>query len=114
MIHATIPILPSADLQRTANFYNCLGFHGQRRYPDYLILQRDGQELHFFLHAEPHPGDHSHFACYIRATDIDGLFAEIQAAGLAANPPSDRPWGQREMELIDPDGTLLRIGQPVG
>lgn len=114
MISATHPILPSADFQRTMDFYRCLGFHGEHRYADYLILQRDGQELHFFLHAEPHPGDHSHFACYIRVTDVNALFAEIRAAGLATDPPSDRPWGQREMELIDPDGTLLRIGQPAG
>jgi uncharacterized glyoxalase superfamily protein PhnB len=28
-------------------------------------------------------------------------------------PPEDKPWGMREFAVVDPDGSLLRIGTPV-
>lgn len=112
-INQTIPVLPSADFERTRRFYAMLGFCTLNIYPDYLLLERDGQEIHFFLEAgDPaHGHGHSHFASYIRVARLDELFTSIQNAGLAVEPPSVRPWGQKEMEIIDPDGSLLRFGE---
>lgn len=54
---------------------------------------------------------HSHFSAYLRAAGLDELHTSIQDAGLAVEPPSARPWGMKEMEIIDPDGSLLRFGE---
>jgi len=114
-INQTIPVLPSTDFERTVQFYALLGFHGPQKYPDYLILMRDGQEIHFFLEeGDPTYGHgHSHFASYIRANGLDELYETLKSAGMALNPPSARPWGLKELEIIDPDGTLLRFGEPL-
>ena len=111
MITATIPILPSSDLIKTRAFYNQLGFMGEPTYEDYLILRREGQELHFFKHEKGQHEDHSHFSCYLRATDIDSLYDEFRAAGVKLDAPGKRSWGMKEMTLTDPDGTFLRFGE---
>ena len=112
-ITQTIPVLPSSNFDRTRRFYALLGFREISVYPDYLLLERDGQEIHFFLEeGDPaHGHGHSHFSAYLRAAGLDELFTSIQSAGLAVEPPSVRPWGQKEMEIIDPDGSLLRFGE---
>jgi len=112
-ITQTIPVLPSSNFDRTRRFYALLGFRQISVYPDYLLLERDGQEIHFFLEAgDPTHGHvHSHFSTYIRAAGLDELFTSIQSAGLVVEPPTVRPWGQKEMEIIDPDGSLLRFGE---
>ena len=59
---------------------------------------------------------------YLRPADVDALDAEWAALGLpAAGIPrlvraEDKPWGMRELALIDPDGNLIRAGQelPLG
>lgn len=112
-IQQIIPVLPSTDFARTQQYYALLGFTRVSTYPDYLILIRDGQELHFFLEeGDPTYGHgHSHFGVYIRVHGLNDLHSALGAAGLAAEPPSPRPWGMNEMELIDPDGSLLRLGE---
>jgi hypothetical protein len=55
-LEATIPVLPSGDLDATAGFYAKLGFAVGSRYGnDYLILEREGRQLHFFFHADVDP-----------------------------------------------------------
>ena len=42
------------------------------------------------------------------------LHREYQASGAKiAEPPTDKPWGMREMLIQDPDGHILRIGSPL-
>jgi catechol 2,3-dioxygenase-like lactoylglutathione lyase family enzyme len=114
MIIHTIPMLPSSDLERTEAYYRKLGFQGKSQGKDYLIVARDGQQLHFFLHAGGRHADHSDFACYIRVEGLVSLYDEYHAAGLAAVPPIDQPWGMKELYLVDPDGSLLRFGEALG
>ncbi len=115
-INQTIPVLPSSDFDRTAQFYAILGFHGPNTYPDYLILHCDGQEIHFFLEEGDHTygHGHSHFGSYLRATGLDDLYARLASAGVYVEPPADRPWGMRELLVTDPDGSMLRFGEAPG
>jgi catechol 2,3-dioxygenase-like lactoylglutathione lyase family enzyme len=114
-ISQTIPVLPSSDFDRTAQFYEPLGFRGPRNYPDYLILQCDGQEIHFFLEEGDHTygHGHSHFSSYIRAVGLEELYARLAGSGVTVEPPAVRPWGLKEMVVIDPDGSMLRFGEPL-
>jgi catechol 2,3-dioxygenase-like lactoylglutathione lyase family enzyme len=114
------PILPARDFEATARFYQRLGFAVVSQYqpPDaYLILRRGEVELHFFPHFELDPAA-SYAGCYIRVADVDAWFNLARQAGLPdAGIPRlvalrDRPWGMREFAVIDPNGSLLRIGAP--
>jgi len=115
------PILPSRDLDATTAFYARLGFETARRYPppdDYVILRGYGVELHFFAFPEHDPA-RSYAGAYVRLADVDGLHARFAAAALPGSgiprlvPPEDKPWGMRELALVDPDGSLIRVGMPL-
>jgi len=117
MMETTAPILPARDFDETADFYEDMGFNETGRWPDqYLIIVRDKVELHFFHHPDVDPKTNFSGA-YIRTEDVDGLSAEVSKLGLPERgeprfaPAEDKDWGMREMAIIDPNGTLLRIGQ---
>jgi len=56
-------------------------------------------------------GDHSYFG-YLHVSDVDAYYAEIKATGaLVADPPSDKPWGMREISVKTPDGHRIMFGQ---
>jgi uncharacterized glyoxalase superfamily protein PhnB len=45
--------------------------------------------------------------------DIDRLHREYELSGAKiVQAPTDKPWGNREMLVEDPDGHVLRIGAP--
>jgi uncharacterized glyoxalase superfamily protein PhnB len=50
----------------------------------------------------------SAIALYIEASDLESLYDGIQAVGVPIRDPlADRPWGQSEFTVEDPDGTWL-------
>jgi catechol 2,3-dioxygenase-like lactoylglutathione lyase family enzyme len=115
------PILPARDFEKTARFYEALGFVVASLYhpPDaYLIMRRGDVELHFFPHAELDPAT-SICGCYVRTDEVDVLYEAFARAALPATgiprlmPLAERPWGMREFAVIDPNGSLLRIGAPI-
>lgn len=113
-----LAILPSADLARTAAFYQKIGFDRQRRYPDYLVIARDDLELHFADCSGAAPilldPKNSMSACYFRCADADSLHREWQPLTLPRfSAIEDRPWGLREFHFTDPDGNLIRVGHPL-
>lgn len=115
---AAIPILPARNLDRTAKFFQRLGFVRQRRYPDYLVVLRDSFEIHF-AGGGPHapilldPATSSS-ACYLRCDDADALYREWRPLDLPrCSVIEDRPWGLREFHFFDPDGSLIRVGHPL-
>jgi uncharacterized glyoxalase superfamily protein PhnB len=47
---------------------------------------------------------------FIDVDDVDHLYDEYKASGARiVQPPTDYPWGRREMRVEDPDGHLLRL-----
>jgi len=103
------PILPSMNYDETIAFYQKLGFTTAARYETYLIMQREGIQLHFWACTDRNIAENS--GCSIRTPDVDALYAEFVASGVKAKPPEDRAWGLREFYVIDSSGNLLRIGQ---
>ena len=58
-------------------------------------------------------GDHSYVA-YVNVDDIDGLYGEFVARGVAIRtPPETKPWGMREFALQTPDGHRMTFGSTV-
>lgn len=106
----TIPVLAYLSIAETLGFYTeHLGFRQRLLMDDYLIVERDGSEIHFWRCTEAHIAENT--SCYIRVPDADALHDEFTARGLALEPPIEREWGMKELYVIDPHGNLLKFGQ---
>ena len=114
MLTAIIPKLPMRDKAATRRYYTeQLGFAVVGDHDHYLLVERDGLELHFFLFAEMDPMTNDG-QVYIRTDDIDVLHRAFVGRGVAIHPNGGlqtKPWGQREFSLLDPDHNLLTFGQ---
>jgi uncharacterized glyoxalase superfamily protein PhnB len=117
MITTAVPKLPFIDKQETVNYYvDRLGFEVRSDYDDYLIMSRDSAELHFFSYPGLVPGK-SDFMIYLRVDkDIDGMYRQLVNNGTPIHPNGklqEKPWGQKEFAMIDPNGTLITFGQAI-
>lgn len=113
MLTTIQPKLPMRDKGATMEFYiNKLGFklYGSADYPDYLMLEKDSIEIHFFLHKKLDPKE-NYGQVYVRTDSIDELYSQVTASGIKAMPPANKHWRQREFSLLDPDNNLLTFGQ---
>ena len=121
-MQTAVPILPSRDLHETLAFYLRLGFENRGAPPEqwnYVIIGRDGAELHFWADPSVDPLTTS-FSCYLRVADADALHAEWERIGVPRDEsngsrlerPVDTDYGMREFALIDPSGNLIRAGSP--
>lgn len=109
-IQRTIPALASLNLQESVEFYTTkLGFREIGRYPDYAILIRDGCEIHFWPCRDKTIPENT--SCYIRTENADALYEEFKSKGVAMKEPAIRPWGMKELYVIDPHGNLLKFGE---
>lgn len=118
-ITALSPILPVADVERAIAFYcQYLGFTQRLLMPDasYGIVELQGYPLHFSRPEDTSLLDpaQNQSCIYIAVTGIEAYWEEVKAATLPTKvfPLSDRPWGMKEFCVIDPDGCLLRFGEP--
>lgn len=107
--------LPSRDLDRTAAFYQALGFAITFKDDGWMILDRGPLELEFFSMPELNPTE-SWFSACIRVNDLDALYKALLAANLSDNchamprltPPQTDLHGLRMFALVDCDGSLIR------
>jgi catechol 2,3-dioxygenase-like lactoylglutathione lyase family enzyme len=113
VIQSTIPVLASLDLAESASFYTeRLGFEQKLFLPgQYLIVSREGAEIHFWPCKERHIAENT--SCYIRTRDVDCLYREFLVARLELKPPITQTWGMRELYVIDTHGNLLKFGQGI-
>jgi catechol 2,3-dioxygenase-like lactoylglutathione lyase family enzyme len=107
--------LPSRDLDKTAAFYQALGFEVRFKDGVWMILDRGPLELEFFPMPELDPTESWFSACF-RVDDLDALYAEFLSARLSDNcrdvprmtPPQTESFGLRLFALVDLDGSLIR------
>jgi catechol 2,3-dioxygenase-like lactoylglutathione lyase family enzyme len=113
-LQRVIPTLRMTDEGRSRAFYvHGLGFHvdwTHRLEPDLpalLQLSRDGMTFYLSQHVmDCALGGLIH----LFVDSVDDWHAELRRHGIAIElPPTDQPWGLREMHLVDPDGNRLRI-----
>ncbi len=113
-----IPILPSQSISATVAFYKRLGFEGGTHEFDsgYAIMRRGTVEIHFFTHKQLVPAESS-AGCYIRVLNVEEVYSAMASSQLPKSgiprmdALEDKAWGLREFAIVDPDGTLMRIGQ---
>ena len=114
MLTAIHPKLPMRNKEATRYYYvESLGFKELADYGDYLMVQKDGIEIHFFAFPGLRPKE-NYGQVYIRTDDIDTYYKSLLAANIEIHPNGaleSKPWGQREFSLLDPDHNLLTFGQ---
>jgi catechol 2,3-dioxygenase-like lactoylglutathione lyase family enzyme len=112
-------VLFCRDPERSREWYARAGFEYNRGYHGMHWFNAGPFEI--MLHpAERGSGEHTPHL-HIATSDVDRLFARTVAAGLEPldhqQPgarlvgPVTRPWGEREFELVDPDGHRLIFTQ---
>lgn len=116
MLVSIIPKLPMRNREATLSYYSGhLGFTLAGDHGEYLMFQKDDIEIHFFAYPDldPYLNDGQ---VYIRVTDIDDLYQSLLSKGVAIHPNGplvNKPWGQREFALLDPDHNLLTFGEGI-
>lgn len=100
----------------TRDYYeNKLAFKyiGSDDFEDYLIMQKDNIQIHFFKFKELDIFE-NYGQVYIRTENIEALYQEFidRNTSIHPNGPLEiKPWGQKEFALLDPDHNLLTFGQ---
>ena len=114
MLTSIHPKLPMRDKAATIDYYTrYLGFEVVSDYPDYLMVEREGIEIHFFAFAALDPKE-NYGQVYIRVKGIDAFYQELLERKTAIHPNGPlaiKPWGQKEFSLLDPDHNLLTFGE---
>lgn len=114
---SVIPKLPMRDKMITAAYYDTLGFSrvGTGDFEDYLMLQKDAVELHFFVFQDINPQE-NYGQVYVRVDDIRGFYNQLLEKNIKIHPNGSltkKPWGQAEFSLLDPDHNLLTFGEAI-
>ena len=107
-----VPALPVADATRAACFYtDVLGFEVDWEWrdapgqPAFIQLSRAGLSIYLSERADRGPAGGLTF---LYVSDVDAWHAELTERGVAGEgEPRDRPWGNREWVVSDPDGNRL-------
>ena len=112
-------VLAVRDLKgSTAYFRDVLGFTAEWQDEDrWQALRRGGVRVHLGSCPDALPpaslGDHSYFGM-VTTRDVDRLHTEIAGRGaLILSPPTDRPWGFREMAVATPEGHRIMFAQAI-
>ncbi|RKD89874.1 bleomycin resistance protein [Mangrovibacterium diazotrophicum] len=115
MLTAVHPKLPVRNKAVTRAFYfNQLGFKefGSADFAGYLMLEKDQIQIHFFEFKELDPSE-NYGQIYIRVDQIEEYYQSLLDRGTPIHPNGrleNKPWGQREFSILDPDNNLLTFG----
>jgi len=114
-IHHAAPQFLVDDLERSVAFYrDRLGFEADFVYDDfYASVSRDGVPIHL-KHADKLEAERTlrkaeeHLDAYVSVEDVRGLHTELEQRGTRISKPlEERPWGERDFYVEDPDGYIL-------
>jgi catechol 2,3-dioxygenase-like lactoylglutathione lyase family enzyme len=108
------PILHVKSLHASQRYYrDALGFkidweHGDP--PDFGSVSRGDAALFMCQGCQGNPGSWM----MIFTPSVDRLHDELVRKGAIIKlPPTDMPWGMREMQVADPDGNVIRFGHGI-
>ena len=115
------PFMVVDDIEQALTFFtDILGFEVLLRYPDYAYVHRETVGFRIREQKEPEgaPPGNRRFAYYIDVRDVDKLYADLKPKLDKLPPgdvhgPADKPYHQRELLVLAPDGNLLAFGQAI-
>ncbi len=115
------PFIHVPDIEAALSFFNALGFATYFCAGTYAYVQRECAGVRLLQNEgdDGAPPGNRRFAYYIDVEDIEALYQELKPK-LDAMPkgdvhgPADKPYNQRELCVLAPDGNLLVFGQTIG
>jgi len=118
MPERAFPVVYSRDVERSARFYQSLGFQEHFRLPPqgdagYIGLRRGSYELAVTTIDSPQQligvqvGSGPRFEMFVYVDDVDETLAALRDGDVRVlKAPADMFWGERVAWIADPDGTL--------
>jgi catechol 2,3-dioxygenase-like lactoylglutathione lyase family enzyme len=111
------PMLAVANMEQTLAFYQeVLGFTAMMKSPEYSIVERDGQTIHFMKAASEHVLEcvRGHTEIYIEVSGIRSLWEHVKTfkERYRIRDLFDREYGMTEFHVEDPNGCLVFVGEP--
>ena len=111
------PMLAVSDIDETLVFYrDVLGFLPTMKSEGYLIMERDGQTVHFQKAAseEVMKCVRGHAEIYIEVSDIEPLWQHVKTykGRYRIRDLFDQPYGMTEFHIQDPNECLVFVGTP--
>ena len=107
----------AADIEKTAAFYDALGFRFGDQTADSLIIYLNWFSVRFIAGSslgdeftDDATAEHKGAGIYInvKVEDVDAFYKGVLKLGLKpSSEPRDWPWGNREFVLRDSDGYKL-------
>lgn len=110
--NGAVPILRVTNIEASLSYYvGILGFQMDWRDdedgPTFASVSREKCTLFLASGDQGHPGSW----LWIGVSNVDALHDELLGKGARVrHPPTNYPWGSRELHLEDPDGNVLRLG----
>jgi len=102
--------LLTGDVIGLANFYkSVLNIENNDDGDDVIqFLITEGTGLTIYNDGIKRKGNHRNICIAFTVDDVDAEFEKVKSLGAnIAEPPTDRPWGARNMSFYDPDGNLV-------
>jgi predicted enzyme related to lactoylglutathione lyase len=111
------PMLAVSDMEETLLFYQTvLGFSPTMKSPQYSIVERDGQSIHFQKadSEEVMKCVRGHAEIYIEVSDIRDLWEHVRTFKnrYEIRDLFEREYGMTEFHIGDPNGCLVFVGEP--
>ena len=110
------PMLAVANMDETIAFYQTvLGFTATLKTPEYAVIERDGQSIHFQLAASDEVmkcvRDHSEI--YIEVSGIQPLWEHVKTFKdrYHIRDLFDREYGMTEFHISDPNSCLVFVAE---
>ncbi len=110
-------MLAVANMDQTLAFYqDILGFTPTMKSPEYSIVARDGQIIHFMKAASEDVLKRlrGHVEIYFEVQGIHSIWDQVKNLKLRYKIRDlfDREYGMTEFHIEDPNGYLIFVGEP--
>jgi catechol 2,3-dioxygenase-like lactoylglutathione lyase family enzyme len=119
-LRRAVPALPVADVRRALAWWGeVLGLHVQHEESGFGIVRDGDVEVHVWLADGSAPGAEAALAgsasCRIEVRHVAVLAAHAVRLGVvhARGALRTTGWGTREVDLLDPDGNLVTLFEPL-
>jgi catechol 2,3-dioxygenase-like lactoylglutathione lyase family enzyme len=115
------PFMHVPDIEIALAFFNdVLGFKTLHREGAYAYVHRETAGLRILQNIgdDGAPPGNRRFCYYIDVRDVDALYAELKPKldtlpAKDVHGPADKPYKQRELLVLAPDGNLIAFGQAI-
>jgi catechol 2,3-dioxygenase-like lactoylglutathione lyase family enzyme len=115
------PFMHVPDIEAAVRFFeDVLGFKALYRESGYAYVHRETVGIRMLQNVgdDGAPPGNRRFCYYVDVRDVDAFYAELKPKLDTLPPgdvhgPADKPYRQRELLVLAPDGNLIAFGQAI-